>query len=228
MSCAEASITNEGKGRRRSSVVLGKGDVPLVRRLFGLATGDGRRLAVGAPWRSVSGRSPLSAVVESGATVHSWELSRVGVAVGESRSVVARRVPHGAFGVVDVRAVLCGVGPARVAGADGELGGRHEVVPLLELHPLALLSGNGTREDESTGRVTRTGRSVRVELSTVISLPDVHTSEITETGDLNEVWCLNKVSLLEGSFGDQTGTVARFGTVSNHTSSKCARRSVSS
>ena len=116
------------------------------------------------------------ALVEGGTVVHTRPLALLGLTVLELAGLVGtRRVPARAHLVVDVRAPVRS--PAAPAGTEAVLVVAHEVVPLLELDPLALGALLVAGEHKTTDRVAGARGTVRVELATLVGRVDVHTVE---------------------------------------------------
>ncbi|KAI3484016.1 hypothetical protein L1887_53031 [Cichorium endivia] len=169
--------------------------------------------AVGALARGLGSRRGPDTLVPGGARVDTGPLALDAVALLEHTGVVVGRlVPHAAHDVVDVRAPVLGprTGTART---EAVLVGRHEVLPLGQLLPVA---SEGTREDVATDGVARASGAVRVELSALVTGADVDLGKVTSAGDLDEGRRLEEVSALDGAVGDETGTVARLHAVGDH------------
>lgn len=117
--------------------------------------------------------------------------------------------------VEGVRTPAGGIG-SRIAGADGELRGAHEVAPLLELDPLTLLTLDVARKDKAARGVAGASGSMGVELTALIMVCNVHRREVAKASDLEEVGRLDKVCTLERSVGNQPRAVARLRAVGYH------------
>lgn len=153
----------------------------------------------------------LLSLVEGGARVDTGPLSFGTVALVERSSVVVGGlVPVASHDVVDVWAPLLLVRSVGVAGSDTELAGRDEVLPLLDSLELASV---GASVDELTDWVAVASGSVGVELTTLVTSTNADLGEVTDTGDLDVRGSLEEVSSLDGTVGDQTGTVSRLETV---------------
>jgi len=126
--------------------------------------------------------------------------------------VVGGLVPVAAHNIVNVRAPLLSPRTG-TASTEAVLVGRHEVLPFGKLLPV---SSVGTSEDLSADGVTRAGGAVRVKLSSFVTTGDVNLGEVTSTGDLDKGRGLEEVSAVDGAVGDETGTVTRLHTVSDH------------
>lgn len=160
--------------------------------------------------RLSSGRLGLT-LVEGASAVDTGPLSFGTVALlKDASSIVGRLVPVASHDVVDVRAPLLCIGTN--ASSEAELGGRHEVLPFVNLLEL---SGKGTGEDHTTDGITGTGGTVRVQLATFVSGLDVELGQVTLSGDLDKGGRLEEVSTLDGTVGNQSGTVSRLHAPSN-------------
>ena len=167
---------------------------------------DGRVLTAVGALASLLGRwGRLLALVPCRAAVHTGPLAFGTVALLKlARVVVGRLVPVAAHNVVNVRAPLCVV-RARDAGTEAELVGRDKVLPLAKtLEAASELAG----ENEGTTGVAVAGSTVGVELSTLVASLDVDLGQVTGTSDLKVRRSLEEVGTLDGTVGDEPGTVA--------------------
>jgi len=117
-------------------------------------------------------RSCGVALVESGATIDTHRLPRIPQAVLECTSgVVTGHVPVATHDVVNVIA-KGGALRGFLASTDAELGGGHEVRPLMQLLQLAIVED--ARKDQATDGITVSSCTVRIELATCITGGDIH------------------------------------------------------
>jgi len=96
------------------------------------------------------------------------------------------------------------------ASSNAELGGRHEVRPLMQLLQLAIVEY--TREDQATDGITVSSCTVRVKLATGITGGDVYRGEVANTRYLDVIRRLNEVSTLDSPCRNDAGSVSRLDT----------------
>jgi len=122
-----------------------------------------------------------------------------------SSVVIGRHVPVAAQQVIDVIAVLGGIGTN--AGTEAEFGVGDEGRPFMILE----IGTEGVSVDQSTNGIAISVSSMRVEFTSSVALADVNLSEITNAGNLNIIRRLHKMNTFEGSVGDSAGATAGLG-----------------
>jgi len=108
--------------------------------------------------------------------------------------------------IVDMLAVVSGVGSRRIASLEAKGSTTHEVVPFDGLDEV---TGEGCGEEQSAERVTTLVGTMGVELSSIIIGGDVDEPLVDVAGDLNVVGGLHELHTGDGTLGDDTSAVAR-------------------
>jgi len=186
--------THDGLGQRGSLLH----QVPL---LVDTANAHSRYNSAVARLRGWVGRGRrLLALIECRGTIDTHgEIIVAFAGLVSSGVVVCRHVPVAAQQVIDVIAVLGGIGTN--ASTEAELGVGDEGSPFMILE----ISTEGISVDQSTNGIAISISSMRVEFTSSIALADVDFSEVTNASNLNIIWRFHKVNTFEGSVGDSAG-----------------------
>ena len=115
--------------------------------------------------------------------------------------------------VVDMLAVVSGVGASRVASLETENTAAHEVMPFNDLLITVIVAvrPSGGVEEATEGVTTEIG-AVRVKFPPKVIGGEVDLGLVDKTDDLDVVWGPHELNTPESTTGDKTGPMTRFGT----------------
>jgi len=120
--------------------------------------------------------------------------------------VVGRHIPEATHNIVDMLAVLSGIGTS--ARAEAEFRVRNEGSPFVVLEAGA----KGIPIDKTTNRVPVAVGTVGIEFASLITTRDVYVGKLALPSPLDIIRCLNKVDTSESPVRDETSATAGSGT----------------
>lgn len=118
--------------------------------------------------------------------------------------------------IIDVLAVVGGVGTSGITDLEAEDATTHEIVPLDDLLVAIIVSVRPPiRVDKTAEGVSTEVSTVGIELSSAVVSLEVDQRLVDETDDLKVVGSPHELNTLKSASGDQTGTMPRLGAPSD-------------